>query len=113
MARNKKQQKSKARRQGTDWSKIKDLGKVPDSKIAKRLGLTPQAVLMARHARNIPAFQKAGRPTAKAAPKPAREAPARAAGKKFEPHPSLEKVVAPVLRLFDTIVATYAARGGR
>lgn len=111
MARKQKSQKQSSKqksRTGTNWSQVKDLGKVPDSKIAKRLHLTPQAVLMARKRLGIPAFSPSGRPAA--------QAPARSPGKPFEPHPALQQIqkrVSAVVSAYETIAALYAAPKGR
>lgn len=41
-----------------DWESETDLGKVPDSVVAKRLHCSPSAVARARRVRGIPAYQK-------------------------------------------------------
>lgn len=46
----------KSKRRHVQWDTVKDLGKVPDGVLAKRFGITPQGVLMARKKRGIPAF---------------------------------------------------------
>ena len=45
-----------AKKKGTKWDSVEDLGLVPDSVIAKRLGLTTSAVTQARNRRGIPSF---------------------------------------------------------
>jgi hypothetical protein len=41
-----------------DWDDVRDLGRVPDGRLARRLGVTPAAVRNARLVRGIPAHEK-------------------------------------------------------
>ena len=63
MATSKKKQKKHRKPNGNvDWDKVADLGKVSDRALAKRYGVSPQAVSQARLYRGIPAHGKGGRP---------------------------------------------------
>lgn len=56
MARFKKGPQKGPPQKGIDWDKVQELGKMPDTKLAKKLGVSHKTVSCARYARDIPSY---------------------------------------------------------